>query len=395
MSVTIKELLKRGVEEVIERKHLEKVLKSGKKLRVKFGIDPTTPDIHLGHTIPLRKLKQFQDLGHKIVLIIGDFTATIGDPSARLEARRPLTREEVKKNMKTYLPQINKILNLKKTEIRYNSEWFDKKGILFLYELTSKITIQRVLERDDFQKRLKKDKEISILEIIYPLLQGYDSVATKADLEIGGTDQKFNLLMGRKIQKKYNQKPQDIMTLAILEGTDGIRKMSKSLGNYIGITESPDQMYGKIMSIPDSLITKYFSLLTDVPDKEIEKMKKDLKKSRVNPRDLKARLAREIVTLYHTKKQALKAEKEFERIFKKKKKPTKVKSYKLKAKSWLVPDLLLKLKLVSSKSEARRLITQGGVKIDDKVIKDWKKKIQVKKDTIIQVGKRKFARIKF
>ena len=218
--------------------------------------------------------------------------------------------------MKTYLPQINKILNPKKTEIRYNSQWFDKKGILFLYELTSKITIQRVLERDDFQKRLKKDKEISILEVIYPLLQGYDSVATKADLEIGGTDQKFNLLMGRKIQKRYNQKPQDIMTLTILEGTDGIRKMSKSLGNYIGITESPDQMYGKIMSIPDSLTIKYFSLLTDVPDKEIEKMKKDLKKSRVNPRDLKARLAREIVTLYHTKKQALKAEKEFGRIFK-------------------------------------------------------------------------------
>lgn len=398
MKTTIKELLTRGVDEVIVKKHLEKRLKAGEKLRIKFGIDPTSPDIHLGHTVPLRKLKQFQDLDHKIVLIIGDFTATIGDPSARTEARRPLTREKVKEYMSTYLDQIAKILDMRKTEIHYNSEWYDKKGALFLYELASKVTVQRILERDDFQNRLKQDRDISVLETLYPLLQGYDSVEIKADLEIGGTDQKFNMLMGRRIQKRYGLPKQDIMTLWILEGIDGVHKMSKSLGNYIGITEPPSQMYGKIMSIPDDLIVKYFRLLTDVPDKELDKMKKDLRRPQavgVNPRDLKARLAREIVTIYHSKKAALRAEKEFERVFKERGKPSKIKSYKLEVKSWKLPDLLLKLKLVTSKSEARRLIIQGGVKIDDKIIKDWQQKISLKDGTIVQVGRRKFAKIEF
>lgn len=393
MKTTIKELLTRGVDEVIIKKHLEKRLKAGEKLRIKFGIDPTSPDIHLGHTIPLRKLKQFQVLGHKVILIIGDFTATIGDPSARIEARRPLTFQQVKSNMKKYLAQIEKIVDLKKAEIRYNSEWLTKKKSL-LYELASKISIQRALERDDFQKRLKENREITILEVLYPLLQGYDSVAVRADLEIGGTDQKFNLLMGRKIQKRYNQKEQDIMTLSLLIGTDGVRKMSKSFGNYVGILEPANEIYGKIMSIPDNFIVEYFILLTKIPDKELDKIKKDFRETRVNPKDLKARLAREIVAMYHSKKVALEAEKEFKRIFKEKGKPSKVKSYKLRVKRWKLPDLLLRLKLVSSKSKARQLIEQRGVKIDDKVIKDWKKKIQVKNGTIVQVGKRKFAQVK-
>jgi len=390
----IDEILSRGAKEIIVKKHLEDNLRKGKKLRVKFGIDPTSPDLHLGHSVALRKLRQFQELGHKVIFLIGDFTARIGDPSGRLEARRPLTEEEVRKNMADYEKQAAKILDMKKVEVRYNNEWYGKKRINFLADLTSKFTFARIIERDDFQKRIKKDIDITLLELIYPLLQGYDSVELRADLEIGGTDQKFNLLMGRKVQKKYNQPQQDIMTVPLLLGTDGSRKMSKSFKNYIGLKEPPDQMFSKIMSIPDTLIWHYFTLLTNVSIKEIKEMEKEVYNSKLNPRDAKARLAREIVTMYHGKEAAKEAEEEFEKVFKRKEIPLKIPTFIVVKKNYLPLDLLFDLKLVSSKSEAKRLILQGGVKIDKKVLKDWKKLIEIKDGMIIQVGKRKFAQIK-
>jgi len=380
----IEEVLTRGVDEVINRQHLEKRLKSAEKLRIKFGIDPTGSELHLGHSVPFRKLRQFQDLGHKIIFLIGDYTATIGDPSGRFEARKPLAEKQIKDNMKDYISQAGKILNIKKVEIRYNSEWYKKKNALFLFDLTSRFTIARVMERDDFKKRIKEDVDISVLEILYPLMQGYDSVELKADVEIGGRDQKFNLLMGRKVQKRYGQPKQDIVMVPLLEGTDGVRKMSKSYNNYIGLTEFSGKMYGKIMSIPDSLISNYFKLLTDISLP---------KKSKINPRDAKARLAREIVAMYHSKKEAEKAEKEFNKVFKEKGLPTKIPGVKINRKKINILDLLVKAKLVSSKAEAKRLILQKGVKINSKIQEDWKAIIETKKDLVIQVGKRRFAKI--
>ncbi|MEK7519205.1 MAG: tyrosine--tRNA ligase, partial [Patescibacteria group bacterium] len=279
----IEEVLTKGVEEVILKDRLEKRLKSKEKLRVKFGIDPTAPDLHLGHSVVLRKLKQFQDIGHKIIFLIGDFTATIGDPSDRSSTRSVLTKSQVKINMKDYIKQAGKILDIKKIEIRHNNEWYSKKGSDFFMDLTSRFTYARLIERDDFRKRIEKNTDISIQELIYPLLQGYDSVALRADLEIGGTDQKFNLLMGRKVQKKYNVPQQDIMTIPLLLGTDGVNKMSKSLGNYISLQEISSKMYGKIMSIPDTVIWHYLQLLTDFPIKEIERMKKEVGQNVLHP----------------------------------------------------------------------------------------------------------------
>lgn len=389
----IKELLTRGVEEAIVARDLEAALKSGRKLRVKLGIDPTAPDIHLGHTVSLRKLKQFQDLGHKVVLIIGDFTATIGDPSGRSELRKPLSEAEIKKNEKNYLSEIGKIINIKKTEVRHNSDWYKKLGPMFLYELTSKVTVAKVLDRDDFQKRLKNDQDISMLEILYPLLQGYDSVEVKADVELGGTDQKFNLLMGRKVQKRYGRKEQNIMTVPLIEGTDGVRKMSKSYGNYIGISEDSDLIYGKIMSIPDSLIIKYFRLLTGVPTKEVNKISSNLGKG-LNPRDAKARLAAEIVTLYHGKAEAKKAAESFTRQFAKKETPDEIPEIKLAFKVTSLVEILVTVGLASSKTNARQLIEQGGVRVDGAVIGDREAVIEPTKGMIIQVGKRKFVKVK-
>lgn len=388
MNKKIEELLTRGVDEVIIEEHLRKELASGRKLRVKFGIDPTAPDLHLGHTVPLRKLRAFQELGHQAVLIIGDFTATIGDPTGRSEQRKQLSAEEVKKNLKTYLSQAKKVLDLDKVEIHYNSEWFAKEGLMQFYELTSKVTIQRAMERDDFKKRLAEDRDVSTLEVLYPLLQGYDSVKIKADVEIGGRDQKFNLLMGRRVQRGYDMKEQDIMTVWLIEGVDGVRKMSKSFGNYIGLTEKPELMFGKIMSIPDDLIIKYFKALTDVPLDEIKKIEKDLKKS--NPRDIKMLLAREIVAMYHSEKEAKKAEENFINIFQKKEKPEDVEVYEIKGKSENILEALVNSKLVSSKGEARRLIEQGGVKVNDETVKDIN--FAVKKDSLIQKGKRFFVK---
>lgn len=386
----IEELLTRGVSEIIHKDHLAKTLKSKKRLRVKFGIDPTAVDLHLGHSVPLRKLRQFQDLGHHVIFLIGDFTAQIGDPSGRADRREPLTKKQIQRNMANYIQQAAKILHSNKVEVRYNSEWYEKKGVAFLLELTSHFTYARVIERDDFKRRLKKDIDIGMVELLYPLLQGYDSVALEADVEIGGTDQKFNLLMGRKVQKKYGQPQQDILTVPLLEGTDGVRKMSKSYHNYIGLTESSANMYGKVMAIPDALIEKYFRLLTDVPSGEIEKMRD----KKIPPRDTKARLAREIVALYHSEKVALGAEKEFERIFKEKQMPSKIPTVRLKKKSLALVDLLVAATLASSKSEARRLVAQKGVKIDGVVQDDWQKKITVKTGMVVQVGKRRFVRLR-
>ena len=368
--------------------HLRKELASGRKLRVKFGIDPTAPDLHLGHTVPLRKLRAFQDFGHQAVLIIGDFTATIGDPSGRSEQRKQLSKEEVEKNLKTYLAQAKKVLNLDKVEIYYNSEWFGKEGLMKLYELTSKVTIQRAMERDDFQKRLADNKDISTLEILYPLFQGYDSVKVKADVEIGGKDQKFNLLMGRRVQRGYNMKEQDIMTTWLIEGTDGSRKMSKSFGNYIGLMEAPESMHGKIMSIPDDLVIKYFQALTDVSGDEIRKMEKELK-SGANPRDLKLRLAREIVAMYHSETAAKKAEKNFIKTFSLREMPEEIKKARVKNKNIL--DVLVETGLCPSKSDARRNVEQGGVSFDRLVIKDIK--FEIKKSGVLKKGKRHFIKI--
>ncbi len=388
-----KKLLTQKVEEVINRKHLEKRLKSGEKLRVKLGIDPTSPDLHLGHLVPLKKLKQFQELGHQVIFLIGDFTARIGDPSARQDKRKPLTEKEIKQNMQDYIKQTIKVLNMKKVEIRYNNEWYSKKGVTFLMNLASHFTYSRLIEREEFKKRIEKNVEVNMLELIYPLLQGYDSVALRADVEIGGTDQKFNLLFARKVQKKYNQPQQDIMTLPLLLGTDGVKKMSKSYRNHIKLTDEPSKMFEKVMSIPDQLIWHYFKLLTDSSLIEIEKMRKKVYRTLSTPKEMKLKLAREIVTICYNKKTAETAFKEFNRVFKERKLPSKIPHIQIKEKSLDILELLVKTKLAASKSEAKRLILQKGVKINKKIQKNWREIIQIKKGQVIQVGKRKFIKL--
>lgn len=388
----IEEVLAKGVEEVINKDHLRKRLRAGECLRIKFGIDPTSADLHLGHLIPLRKLKQFQDLGHQVIFLIGDFTAQIGDPSGRLDMRKILTESEIKQNMKDYVKQAGGVLDMAKVEIRYNSEWYKKKGADFLMDLTSRFTYARLIERDEFKKRIKQDIDVSMLELLYPLLQGYDSVVLKADVEIGGTDQKFNLVFARKVQKKYKQPLQDIMTLSLLVGTDGVRKMSKSYGNYIKLTEEPIKMFGQIMSIPDLLIWHYFNLLTNLPSRGIELIKNKVYKTLATPKEAKLKLAKEIVAVCHNKKAADLAEKEFNRVFKEKKLPSEIPEVKIDQKTLNILDLLVETKLASSKSEAKRLILQKGVKINGESQKDWGKTIKIKKGQIIKVGKRKFIK---
>jgi len=383
----IKEILERGVEEVIEKENLIKKLKSGKKLRIKFGIDPTANILHLGHSVCLLKLRELQDLGCRIIFLIGDFTARIGDPTGRTTKRVPLSTKEIKKNMRDYQKQASLILNMDKVEIRYNSEWLDKLALRQMMLLATRVTYSQISARADFKKRLREDKDFTLEEFMYPVLQGYDSVELKADVEIGGTDQKFNMLMGRRIQKRYGQKPQDIITCSLLEGLDGKEKMSKSLNNYIALSENPNKMYGKIMSIPDGLIKRYFELVTRLDEKEIEKILKE------EPRVAKAKLAREIVTLYYNKKEAQGAEKEFNRIFKEKKLPTKIPEFKTKKEEVLILDLIFNSNLASSKSQAKRLILEKGVKINGKLITDWKEKIKLKNGMIISVGKRKFVKV--
>ncbi len=393
-SKKIKELLTRGVKEVIVKKHLEKRLKSGKKLRVKFGIDPTAPDIHLGHSVPLLKLKQFQDLGHQIIIIIGDWTASIGDPSGRNRTRSPLSQKEIAKNCKTYIDQISKILDRKKTEFREQNEWCKKFDLKKVINLESKFSVPFLLSHKTFRERLKKGLPFMVHEVLYPLLQAYDSLVVKADIEIGAVEQKFNLLTGRELQKKERKPEQDILMTEYLMGLDGKRKMSKSFKNYIAFNDPPSEMYGKIMSIPDNLIGQYFELATKVSLKEISKIKQALKQRKTNPKDLKARLAREIVTIYHSKKTAQEAEKEFKRIFKKKETPSIIPEIKIKRKSLNILDLLIKTKMASSKSEAKRLVEQGGVRINKRLIENWRNEIQIEKEMIVQAGKRKFIKIR-
>jgi len=388
----INELLTRGVETIIEKKSLLKKLKSGKKLRVKHGIDPTGPNIHVGRAISFWKLREFQELGHQAVLVIGDFTACIGDASDKMTMRRPLTRPEVKRNLATYLDQIGKILDLKKTEIHYNSEWLDKLKAQELVELAMHFTVYQMINRRNFRERFEAKKPIGLHEILYPLFQGYDSMMVRADIEIGGFDQLFNFIIARKIQEIYHQKPQDIITFKLLYGTDG-RKMSTTWGNVINISDSPQEQYGKVMSIRDDLIINYFEMLTKVPLKEVKDIKKALSLGKLSPREAKARLAREIVKLYYGEKEALRAEKEFERVFKEKKLPSKIKAISLKEKKMNICDLLKKTGLVSSKSEAKRLIVQKGVRIDGQLQDNWQREIEIKKGMIIQVGKRKFVKI--
>jgi tyrosyl-tRNA synthetase len=384
-----KTLLERGVVEVIEKDHLEEALRQaqGKRpLRVKFGIDPTAPDLHLGHTVGLRKLRQFQDAGHQVVLIIGDFTARIGDPTGKTKARVPLTEKEIKTNLKNYLKQAGKVLDLKKIESHYNSKWFAKNPKL-LMEIMSAISIVRALERDDFQKRIKAGGDVTLLEALYSGLQGYDSVEIRADVEVGATEQKFNMLMGRRMQRRYEMPEQDVMTIPILEGLDGVHKMSKSLGNYIGLDEEPAVMYGKVMSVPDGLIVKYAQLLTDLSVSEMESLAKS------DPRSAKMKLAREIVSMYHNEKSAKKAEEEFIRVVSGGGLPEEIPSYQLPVTQLPLVELLVKAKLALSKSEARRLIEQGGVKIDGERQDDSNKMIALDKEILLQVGKRKFLKV--
>jgi len=389
----IKELLSRNVEEVIIKDNLEQKLKSGKQLRIKLGADPSRPDLHLGHSVVLNKLREFQDLGHAVVFIIGDFTAKIGDPSGRSKMRPRLSDEEIKINAETYLKQVGKFLDVRKAEIHYNSEWYSKGGWDEVLEITGKFTIARILERDDFTKRLKNKVDIGVHEILYPIMQAYDSVEIAADVEIGGTDQKFNMLAGRDLQRKLNLSEQDIITCPLLVGLDGKEKMSKSLNNYIAVLDSPDEMYGKIMSIPDDLILNYFKLLTKLEDEELREIEKSLKGG-VNPRDLKMRLGREIVTVYYNKKAALEAEKEFIKVFQKKGKPEEIQNYEVTSSKYKLIDLLIEIGLAKSKGEARRLILQGGIKVDDKVIKDFNAGVEIKGGGIlIKKGKRYFIRV--
>ena len=393
-------IIKKGAAEIISEediiKKLEKSAKENKPLTIKLGLDPSAPDIHLGHTVVLRKMKAFQDLGHQVVIIIGDATGMIGDPTGKSAVRKQLSHEQVLENARTYQEQIFKILDREKTIVKFNSEWLQTMNFMDVANLASRYTVARMLERDDFKKRFASNQSISIHEFFYPLMQGYDSVAIKADIEMGGTDQKFNILMGRTLQKEYDQEPQIALLMPIIEGTDGVKKMSKSLGNYIGISEAPNDMYGKTMSIPDELIIRYFELVTDEHPDSIEAMKSDIEQDKVNPRDLKMKLAKEVVKLYHGEEKALEAEQYFKSVFQKKNIPDDIAEMEVSIEEceeglFFIPKIVTGLKLSPSTSEARRLLKQGGIKLNgEKVEND---KIALETGDIIQVGKRKFAKI--
>ena len=392
-------MLGQGLVDLIDEKELSRrlshSLKTKKPLRIKYGADPSAPDLHLGHTVPLRKLRQFQDFGHTIVFIIGDFTAQIGDPAQRTETRKMLSPEEVKKNAKTYQDQVFKILDKHKTEVRYNSEWLSKMTPGEFLNLTAQYTVARLLERDDFKKRYESNRPISLVEFLYPLLQGYDSVIVKSDVEIGGTDQKFNLLVGRELQKSWEQTPQIVMTLPLIEGTDGSQKMSKSLGNDIGILEKAGEMFGKIMSIPDSLLERYYRYVSGKPAAEIDGILKDLKSGKLHPRDAKAQLAETIVTLYHSSKDAVKAREQFDHIFKAKGTPEEVPLVKLSEKKLDLVSILKQADLVPSKGEGRRLVEQGAVKLNNERVSDPLQQIDLKEPVLVQCGKRRFAKVQY
>jgi len=391
------DVIRRGTVDLLPEdelvKKIEKSIKENKPLIIKQGFDPTAPDIHLGHTVGIRKLRQFQELGHQVVVIIGDYTAMVGDPSEKNSTRPRLTHGQVMQNAETYRQQFFKILDESKTELRFNGGWFKKLTFENIMELASKFTVARMLERDDFSKRYTGQLPISIHEFFYPLMQGYDSVMIKADVELGATEQKFNLVIGRQIQKEYGQEPQIVLTLPVLEGIDGTQRMSKSLGNYIGIDEAANETYGKVMSIPDKLIYPYFELVTDVSLKELKSIKAQLEDSNINPRDIKKYLGRTIVRMYHGEETSKSAESAFEQVFVKKDIPDEMPEFSLEQDKIRIDDLLITTKTATSKNEARRLITQGGVSIDGEKIDNAFTEIEISGEKVLKVGKRKFARL--
>ena len=423
-SQDINRLLRRGVAEVIVEEEMIELLRSGRKLRLKEGFDPSFPDIHLGHVVGLRKLRQFQELGHQVILIVGDWTARIGDPSGVSVTRPMLTAEQVRANAETYMKQFFKVVDRAGTEVKWQSEWFGKFTLADVIQLTSKFTVAQLLARDDFSTRYNEGRPIAVTELLYPLLQAYDSVAIQADVEFGGTDQKFNFLVGRDLQSMEGQRPQQCLMTPLLVGIDGSQKMSKSLGNYIGVDEPPNEIYGKAMSIPDDLILQYFELVTDVPDQELEEFRRELRGETVNPMTLKKRLAREIVTQLYSQNEAKEAESQFERVVQKKEVPKDIQQVnmtpelleKVKASTsremgfvvssrevgkpeteeWFVsvPLLLCEIGLAKSRSDARRLIAQEAVRIDNRTIyKDYEEHGTIKIGSIIKVGKRRFVKL--
>ncbi len=389
------QILGEGLVDLISREELAKKLEysrsKNKPLRVKYGADPSAPDLHLGHTVPLRKLRQFQELGHLVVFIIGDFTARIGDPSHKSETRPMLSEEQIKQNALTYQEQVFKILDKSKTEVRYNSEWLAKMNAGDFLTLTSKYTVARLLERDDFKKRYESGRPIALVEFMYPMLQGWDSVVIKSDIEIGGTDQTFNLLVGRELQNREGQPQQIVMTLPIIEGTDGIQKMSKSLGNHIGVKDSPKEMFGKIMSIPDNMIERYYTYLSALPKQALETVVSSLKAG-ANPRDIKAQLGERMVELFHSSEAAKQAHAEFNEIFKNKGLPDEMPEIQA-AVGMDIVSLLAHCGLATSKSEARRALEAGAVKINQEKVTDAKLVPDLSQSIILQNGKRKFARV--
>ena len=391
------EVFKENLVELISEKELalklEAALKKNCPLRIKYGADPSAPDLHLGHTVPLRKLRALQDLGHTVVFIIGDFTARIGDPSGRSETRPMLTEEQVQANAKTYQEQVFRILDKKKTEVRYNSEWLGAMQPADFLKLTAQYTVARILERDDFSKRYKTGEPIAIVELLYPLMQGHDSVEIESDIEIGGTDQKFNLLVGRELQKADGQEPQVVMTLPLIEGLDGVQKMSKSLGNHIALKDTPREMFGKVMSIPDPVMERYYRYAAAYSFREVAPILTSLKNGELHPREAKARLAQRIVSLFHSEEEGARARGEFDEIFKNKGLPDEIPTFKISEKTIDIVSLLVLTNLVASKTEARRMMEQGGVKIGHEKITDPKAVLTIGTPIVLQCGKRKFARI--
>ncbi len=392
--------LKKGTVDFIREEDLKAKLikseKTGKPLRVKLGADPTAPDIHIGHTVVIRKLKAFQELGHTVIFLIGSFTGMIGDPSGKNATRPPLSRKEIDKNAETYKTQIFKILDPEKTEIRFNSEWMDKFNAADFVKLTSRITVAQILERDDFKKRMAEERPISMHELLYPLVQGYDSVELEADVELGGTDQTFNLLVGRSLQKEYGQEPQVVITTPLLEGTDGVDKMSKSLNNYIGIDEEPSEMFGKIMSISDVLMWRYYELLTDKTIDEINALKFRCDAEETNPRDLKIKLAKIIIEEFHSQEDADEAEENFINLFSKGNLPDEIDEMEIPSGEYKIADLLMATNMVESKGDAKRLIKQGGVKVNEEKVEHAGIDVNIdsSKEVLLQVGKRSFLNVK-
>jgi len=388
--------LKIGTVQVLPEDDLIKKLSSGRKLRIKLGLDPTAPDLHLGHAVVLNKLKQFQDLGHQVIFLIGDFTARIGDPSGKSKTRPALSEQEIKQNSKTYFDQVSKILDPAKTEVRYNSEWLSTLSMEDMVRLAGKVTLARLIEREDFQDRLKKNISIGFHELFYPIFQGYDSVALKADVELGGTDQTFNLLMGRFLQDQFDQEPQVIMTMPILEGLDGVQKMSKSLGNYVGLWEKADEAFGKLMSISDDLMWKYYNLLLNTSEEEIEQMQKGVKDQTLHPMDLKKDMSFKIVESFWSKDEAEAAKQKFESLFQQKdySQATEVVLPKDTENPIWIVDILKLLKAVSTSSEAKRLIEAGAVLLDGQPVKEFKESVKWESGLTIKVGKHRIYKIK-